>query len=87
MGKFDLDGLIRKIESNMLWVLQYADENGFQSVSWNHAKVVAVNNTTLTTGGANLWNGYGNGATSTFDAQVKIKGDATGQGHRYADAL
>lgn len=33
----------------------YVQNNGLPGVSWNHAKIMAVNGTTLTTGGANYW--------------------------------
>lgn len=36
----------------------YVQANGLPTVSWNHAKMVVVNGTTVTTGGANYWSKF-----------------------------
>lgn len=66
---------------------EYIQANGLPAVSWNHAKMVVVNGTTLTTGGANYWNVYGDGATGIFDAIMKVQGDAALEGHKFTDGF
>ena len=60
---------------------------GLPTISWNHAKIVAVNGARMTTGGNNLWDDYGNQKTNIFDSAVKTQGDATIQAHQYLDTL
>ncbi|HKP74057.1 MAG TPA: hypothetical protein VJT67_00880 [Longimicrobiaceae bacterium] len=57
------------------------------SLSWNHAKICAVNGTTLVTGGANYWNEYGGGSGYPFDLAMRITGPAAGASHRFADTF
>ncbi|KAK5242426.1 hypothetical protein LTR20_003459 [Exophiala xenobiotica] len=65
----------------------YVQANGLPAVSWNHAKMIVVNGTTLTTGGANYWDDYGDGTNQVFDAIMKVQGDAALEGHKFADGF
>ncbi|KIV77246.1 hypothetical protein PV11_09059 [Exophiala sideris] len=65
----------------------YVQANGLPAVSWNHAKMVVVNGTTLTTGGVNYWDDYGDGKSTIFDAIMKVQGDASLAGHKFADGF
>ena len=56
------------------------------AITWNHAKILAVNGNTLMTGGINYWDLYANdGAHDICDHAVKIQGDAAVSAHRWAD--
>ncbi|KXH27763.1 hypothetical protein CNYM01_06667 [Colletotrichum nymphaeae SA-01] len=75
------------VSDGLLPLAKVAESKGLPALSWNHAKVTAVNGTTMTTGGANLWDSYGDTQVGTFDSMVKVRGDAAIEAHRYADAL
>ncbi|KXH29338.1 hypothetical protein CSIM01_01066 [Colletotrichum simmondsii] len=47
------------VSDGLLPLAKVAESKGLPALSWNHAKVTAVNGTTMTTGGANLWDSYG----------------------------
>ena len=56
------------------------------SITWNHGKVLAVNGTTLMTGGINYWDNYAaTGPHDICDHAVKVQGDAAVSAHRWAD--
>lgn len=60
--------------------------NQAPSITWNHGKVLAVNGTTLMTGGINYWDLYANnGPHDICDHAVKVRGDAAVSAHRWAD--
>ncbi|KAK3312950.1 hypothetical protein B0H66DRAFT_631840 [Apodospora peruviana] len=61
------------------------EEGIAQTISCNHAKILAVNGSTMMTGGANFWAEYQAGAMDIIDTQAKIKGDATISAHNYCD--
>ncbi|KAK1494624.1 hypothetical protein CTAM01_08978 [Colletotrichum tamarilloi] len=75
------------VSDGLLPLAKVAESKGLPALSWNHAKVTAVNGTTMTTGGANLWDSYGDTQVGTFDSMVKIRGDAAIEAHKYADAF
>ncbi|KAK3368471.1 hypothetical protein B0H63DRAFT_528836 [Podospora didyma] len=51
------------------------------------AAIVAVNSTTLMTGGGNFWSQYQANAHGIVDMQAKVKGDAAISAHPYCDYL
>ena len=55
-------------------------------LSWNHAKIVAIDGKTLFSGGNNLWGIY-LGDTPPMDAATIINGDAALYAHKFADIL
>jgi hypothetical protein len=55
------------------------------SISWNHAKILAVDGKTLMTGGANYWTDYADNEHAISDLQCKVKGDAAISAHSYCD--
>ncbi|KAK1656425.1 hypothetical protein BDP81DRAFT_389200 [Colletotrichum phormii] len=75
------------VSKGLLPLAKVAESKGLPALSWNHAKVTAVNGTAMTTGGANLWDSSGDTQVGTFDSMVKIRGDAAIEAHKYADAL
>ncbi|KAL2884195.1 hypothetical protein SGCOL_000134 [Colletotrichum sp. CLE4] len=71
----------------LLTLAKVAKSKALPALSWNHAKVTAASGTAMTTGGANLWDSYGDTQVWTFDSMFKIRGDAAIEAHKYADAL
>ena len=55
------------------------------NISWNHAKILAVNGKTMMTGGGNYWREYLGGEHNIIDHQVKVHGDAAISAHKYCD--
>jgi hypothetical protein len=55
-------------------------------LSWNHAKIVAVNGRALLTGGGNYYDLY-NSTGTLIDNDMTILGDAAITAHGYADYL
>lgn len=66
-------------------VIKRLFERTVPNVSWNHAKILAVNGQTLLTGGANFWNEYADSEADISDIHVKVKGDAAISAHTYCD--
>ncbi|KAL8378012.1 hypothetical protein RB595_008619 [Gaeumannomyces hyphopodioides] len=57
-------------------------------LSWNHAKIVAVNGRALLTGGGNYYDLYtSKGGGSLIDNDITILGDAALAAHNYSDYL
>ncbi|KAI6356182.1 hypothetical protein MCOR25_007949 [Pyricularia grisea] len=56
-------------------------------VTWNHAKIVAVNGRALLTGGGNYFDLYASGQDSLIDNDITVLGDAAVTAHNYADYL
>ncbi len=56
-------------------------------MSWNHAKIFALNGSRLVTGGANYWQEYSQGESVLFDVSARIFGDAAIDAHKYANYL
>ena len=63
----------------------FLTKGALPSISWNHAKILAVNGKTMMTGGANYWKEYLGTAHAINDHQVKVTGDATISAHKFAD--
>jgi len=57
-----------------------------KGVSWNHAKIIAVDGQYLHTGGHNLWDQHYLKNDPVHDLSVEMEGGITRDGHRYADA-
>ena len=55
------------------------------SISWNHAKILAVDGKALMTGGANYWTEYADNEHAISDIQCKVRGDAALSAHAYCD--
>lgn len=73
--KLDVNDLVNKVIVNQA-----------PSITWNHGKVLAVNGTTLMTGGINYWDLYANnGPHDICDHAIKVQGDAAVSAHRWAD--
>ncbi|KAE9375127.1 hypothetical protein N431DRAFT_402426 [Stipitochalara longipes BDJ] len=73
-----------------LLILEYmkpiANNTFLNPVTWNHAKIVAVNGRALLTGGGNYYDLYMTNGT-LIDNDITILGDAAVDGHNYADYL
>ncbi|KAK4934597.1 hypothetical protein LTR10_024178 [Elasticomyces elasticus] len=82
-----LEKFFPAVKINAQKAYDYVQANGLPAVSWNHAKMVVVNGTTLTTGGVNYWDEYGDGSSGIFDAIMKVQGDASLAGHKFADGF
>jgi hypothetical protein len=79
---------IIKIETEIIsWIKRFIEHVVISSVSWNHAKIFALNGTYMVTGGANYWPAYTTGQTWLFDLGMSITGDATIDAHRFANYL
>ena len=65
----------------LLWVGAW--RNG---VSWNHAKIIAVDGKYLHTGGHNLWDAHYLKHSPVHDLSVEMKGKVAHCGHLFANA-
>ena len=70
---------------NVKAVTAYLIKAGLPSISWNHAKLVAVNGSTSMTGGGNFWPEYRNDSHEIIDMQAKVLGDAAVSAHKYCN--
>lgn len=78
---------LQKMESVIIpWIKRYIHISPLP-VSWNHAKIFAVNGKNLVTGGANYWSAYATGKEHdfVFDLSMSINGGAAVDAHAYAD--
>lgn len=64
----------------LLWVGSW--RNG---VSWNHAKMIAVDGKYLHTGGHNMWDKHYLRHSPVFDLSLELKGSVTHDGHMFAN--
>jgi hypothetical protein len=67
------------------WIRRFVAALPTSPVSWNHAKIFAVNGTSLVAGGANYWTGYSTGQSWLFDLSMSVTGDATISAHKFAN--
>ena len=58
-----------------------------EGLSWNHAKVVAVDGQRAIVGGHNMWTGDYLGDAPVHDVSIELSGPAARNAHRFADAL
>lgn len=68
-------------------MVAYLQQFIIPSISWNHAKILAVNGATLLTGGGNFWNEYTSGKADIVDISTIIRGEATLSAHTYCDYM
>lgn len=57
------------------------------SITWNHAKILAVDGRRAMVGGHNMWAGPYLGANPVLDVSLKLSGLAAVDAHRFADNL
>jgi len=57
-----------------------------KGISWNHAKIIAVDGLYLHTGGHNLWDPHYLKHDPVHDLSIEMAGGVAYDGHRYADA-
>eukprot|EP00588_Corethron_pennatum_P030401 CAMPEP_0194311832 /NCGR_PEP_ID=MMETSP0171-20130528/8750_1 /TAXON_ID=218684 /ORGANISM="Corethron pennatum, Strain L29A3" /LENGTH=577 /DNA_ID=CAMNT_0039066063 /DNA_START=34 /DNA_END=1764 /DNA_ORIENTATION=+ len=57
-----------------------------KGLSWNHAKIIAVDGQYLHTGGHNLWDPHYLKHDPVHDLSIEMEGGVAYDGHRYADA-
>jgi hypothetical protein len=94
MRKF-LDALVRDardVPGSQLRVYAGATRScnagpGCNGLSWNHAKIVAVDGERAIVGGENLWSPDYLAEDPVFDISMKLEGPAAGDANRFADAL
>lgn len=55
------------------------------SISWNHAKILAVDGKTMMTGGVNYWHDYGDNQNHINDVSAVLRGDAAISAHKYCN--
>lgn len=55
------------------------------SISWSHAKILAVHGKTMMTGGVNFWHDYGDNQHHINDVSVTLRGDAAISAHTYCN--
>lgn len=65
--------------------IQFLAKTQLPSISWNHAKLVAVNGQTLMTGGGIYYPLYTDNEATVHDLQCKVKGEAAISAHSYCD--
>ena len=66
-------------------VIQMLAKELLPTISWNHAKILAVDGKFLMTGGANYWTDYNDNQHAVADLQCKIQGEAAISAHSYCD--
>jgi len=84
------DGVIKALTSNLpqndstiklhLWVGAWR-----KGLSWNHAKLIAVDGTYLHTGGHNLWDAHYLSNNPVHDLSFELEGKVARDGHRFAN--
>ena len=62
-------------------------ESSCGALSWNHAKIVAVDGRRVITGGHNMWSADYLGAAPIQDVSMEVDGPAAVDAHRFLDAL
>ena len=78
-----IKGLLAEIEKDA--AIKKLAQATIPSISWNHAKVVAVDGrTSMTGGGIFLWP-YTDGHSEVSDLQSKVKGEVAISTHSYCD--
>ena len=82
-GLDDITANLNKLDGKTL--TDYLTNASLPAISWNHAKIVAINGKTMMTGGGNYWREYIGSAHDIIDHQVKVRGDAAISAHKYAD--
>lgn len=80
--------LVKKLTKNLpadanirLWVGAWR-----KGVSWNHAKIIAVDGRYLLTGGHNLWDAHYLKNNPVHDLSMEMEGRVTHDGHLFANA-
>jgi hypothetical protein len=56
-----------------------------EHIMWNHGKILAVNGTTMMTGGGNYWTEYTGPLHDVIDQQAKVTGEAAISAHQWSD--
>ncbi|MCJ1385496.1 hypothetical protein MMC17_008619 [Xylographa soralifera] len=69
------------------YIVKVLMECGLPSISWNHAKILAVNGKTMMTGGGNYRSQYTANQHHIVDMQLKFKGDAAILAHTYLNRI
>jgi phosphatidylserine/phosphatidylglycerophosphate/cardiolipin synthase-like enzyme len=83
--KEQIDGFLNLIDVDKI-VDDVVVDHPLPTITWNHGKVLAVNGTTLMTGGINYISVYSdNQNLDICDHSVKVKGDAAVSAHRFLD--
>jgi phosphatidylserine/phosphatidylglycerophosphate/cardiolipin synthase-like enzyme len=65
--------------------IQEMTKHTIPSISWNHAKILAVHGKTMMTGGVNYWHEYGDNQNHINDISATLRGDATISAHKYCN--
>lgn len=65
----------------------YLAQFRWESASWNHAKLIAIDGGVLITGGHNMWDDHYLAKNPVFDISMRFDGGIARGGHRFADAL
>jgi phosphatidylserine/phosphatidylglycerophosphate/cardiolipin synthase-like enzyme len=78
---------ISEIANNKLKIYVTAQKSFWSLISWNHAKMVAVDGKAVLLGGQNLWTKDYLGTTPVHDLSVLIHGSAAYYSHQFADIL
>jgi len=81
--KKKLEGIMASLTDK--GAIQFLAKTQVPSISWNHAKLVAVNGQTLMTGGGIYFPLYTDNETTIHDLQSKVKGEAAISAHSYCD--
>eukprot|EP00550_Attheya_septentrionalis_P002436 CAMPEP_0198283186 /NCGR_PEP_ID=MMETSP1449-20131203/2850_1 /TAXON_ID=420275 /ORGANISM="Attheya septentrionalis, Strain CCMP2084" /LENGTH=609 /DNA_ID=CAMNT_0043979723 /DNA_START=92 /DNA_END=1921 /DNA_ORIENTATION=+ len=74
-------GIDKKTTHLRLWVGAWR-----KGISWNHAKLIAVDGKYLHTGGHNMWDPHYLKKNPVHDLSIELEGRCTHDGHLYANA-
>jgi len=65
----------------------YVESNDLFSGSWDHGKIIAVDNNSIIVGGENLWGGDYLGSSATNDSLFRMEGPITQGANTYVNIL
>lgn len=82
-----LDDLVKAMGSRKGRIDFYLGQIRWQSASWNHAKVIAVDGKAMIVGGHNLWAPDYLEKEPVFDVSLRMEGQAVHGAHQFAESL
>ncbi len=79
--------IFENVESHVYaWCMRHIKDIEIPVLSWNHAKILAVNGQRLLTG-TNFWDIYTEGNEWLFDLSMQIQGDSACGAHNFANYM
>jgi len=76
-----------RFPNNRLQISVGANRTAAPHLTWNHAKIVAIDGKEMLIGGQNFWQSDYLRDNPVHDVSLRLKGSATALGHRFADVV